>query len=220
MRYLFVDFEMNPIDGSYTEEKNICGSEIIEIGAVMLNEKFEEISYFKKLVKPQFNSQIYKKWEVFTGITTEMVIDEQHFEDAIKEFIKWCGNENYEIYAWSNCDRSQIIKEMKLKKFENNEASEYMLNHWIDFQKIYGEIVSEEKLVSLENALSACGIPFSGRKHDALCDARNTSLLFAESKINDLAKMVKDVKNTMYHKEHWITLGELFNFEQLGFSFS
>ena len=71
-----------------------------------------------------------------------------------------------------------------------------------------------------DSALSACGIPFYGRKHDALCDARNTSLLFAESKINDLAKMVKDVKNTMYHKEQWITLGELFNFEQLGFSFS
>lgn len=220
MRYVFVDFEMNPIEESHKEEKKICGSEIIEIGAVMLDEEFKEISFFKELVKPQFNTQIYKKWEELTGITTEMVSGAQHFEKVFSEFIIWCGEGDYEIYAWSNSDRSHILKEMKLKNFEIYEACEYMLNHWMDFQKIYGEIVSEEKLISLENALSACGIPFSGRKHDALYDARNTSLLFVESKVTDLAKLVKEVKAAMSPTSEGITLGELFNFEQTGFSFA
>lgn len=219
MRYIFVDFEMNPIEASYKEEKKICGSEIIEIGAVMPDENFNEISSYKRLVKPQYNSRIYKNWEILTGITTEMVSSAEHFEKAIEEFISWCG-EDYEIYAWSNSDRIQVMKEMKLKKIYKSEECEYMLSHWLDFQKIYGEIVSEEKLVSLENALCACGIPFSGRKHDALYDARNTSLLFAESKINDLAELVKDVRDAMCQKVEETTLGDIFNFEQLGFSFA
>lgn len=220
MRYVFVDFEMNPIAASYKNEKKICGSEIIEIGAVMLDESFKEISSFKRLVKPQFNDQIYKKWELLTGITTGMVSGADYFEVAFKDFITWCGDADYEIYAWSNSDRSQIIKEMKLKNFENTEACEYMLSHWMDFQKIYGEIVSEKKLVSLENALTACGIPFSGRKHDALYDARNTSILFAESRINDLAKLVKEIREAMCPAKPSTTLGDIFNFEQLGFTFA
>ena len=218
MRYVFVDFEMNPIEASHKEEKKVCGSEIIEIGAVMLDENFEEVSFFKKLVKPQYNSQIYKKWEVLTGITTEMVGGAQYFESAFADFIAWCGDDGYEIYAWSNSDRSQLVKEMKLKNFEGTEACKYMLNHWLDFQKIYGEIVLEEKIISLENALNECGIPFSGRKHDALYDARNTSLLFVESKLNDLAKLVKDVQDAMCPKDEGATLGELFNFKKLGFT--
>ena len=220
MRYIFVDFEMNPIEAIHKEDKKVCGSEIIEIGAVMLDENFKEISFFKKLVKPRYNSRIYKKWEVLTGITTEMVIGAAYFESVFADFIDWCGDDGYEIYAWSNCDRSHIVKEMKLKHFERTEACEYMLDHWMDFQKIYGEIVSVEKLISLESALSACGIPFSGRKHDALYDARNTSLLFVESKMNDLAKLVKEVRNTMRSKDEGPTLGELFNFEKLGFTFA
>lgn len=182
MRYVFVDFEMNPIEGSYKEEKKICGSEIIEIGAVMLDENFNEISFFKELVKPQFNTQIYKKWEVLTGITTEMVRGAHHFEKVFSDFIIWCGEGEYEIYAWSNSDLSHVLKVMKLKSFETYEACEYMLNHWLDFQKIFCEMVAEEKLISLENALCACGIPFSGKKHDALYDARNTTCYLLSQK--------------------------------------
>lgn len=61
MRYIFVDFEMNPMEAIHKDEKKICGSEIIEIGAVMLDENFNEVSFFKRLVKAQFNSRIYKK---------------------------------------------------------------------------------------------------------------------------------------------------------------
>jgi inhibitor of KinA sporulation pathway (predicted exonuclease) len=220
MHYIFVDFEMNPIEAIYREEKKICGSEIIEIGAVMLDENFQEISSFKELVKPQYNSEIYNQWEALTGITTEMINGKRHFAKVFSDFISWCGVDDYEIYAWSNSDCSQIIKEIKLKKIENSQVCNYMLSHWIDFQKIYGEMVSEENPISLENALNACGIPFSGRKHDALYDARNMGLLFAESKNNDLAKLVKEIKNIMCHHEENTTLGDVFNFERLGFCFA
>ena len=56
MRYIIVDFEMNKLDKQYKykEERKICYQEIIEIGAVMLNDRYQEISRFRTYVKPQY----------------------------------------------------------------------------------------------------------------------------------------------------------------------
>ena len=60
MNYIIVDFEMNPVAGEYKEERKICRSEIIEIGAVILDESFLVLGEFKTLVKPQYNHCIQK----------------------------------------------------------------------------------------------------------------------------------------------------------------
>lgn len=39
MNKIFVDLEMHPIPRSFKEERQICTQEIIEIGAVKLNEQ-------------------------------------------------------------------------------------------------------------------------------------------------------------------------------------
>ena len=38
MHNIFIDLEMHPIPRSYTDEREICSQEVIEIGAVKLNE--------------------------------------------------------------------------------------------------------------------------------------------------------------------------------------
>lgn len=217
MKRIFVDFEMNPVDKKYGTERKVCGREIIEIGAVMLDEDFVEIDEFKLFIKPEYNSHIYSKYEELTGIKTGNVVGEDTFRKSYAKFIKWCGSD-YEVYAWSNSDKSQIEKEMLLKGVEMDESYKYMFEHWIDFQKIFGEIVNSEQLISLENALNSCGILFSGRKHDALFDARNTSKLFIESKACDLSKCIETIREYI-SKETSVaetTLGELFDFTSLG----
>jgi len=39
MRYIILDLEMNRIAERYREERQVCKMEVIEIGAVVLNEK-------------------------------------------------------------------------------------------------------------------------------------------------------------------------------------
>ena len=58
MRYIFADFEMNPVDRKFKEVRKICRSEIIEMGASMLDENMNEISCFRVYVKPQYNDKI------------------------------------------------------------------------------------------------------------------------------------------------------------------
>ena len=73
MKYVVVDLEMNPLSKEYVEERKQCRSEVIQIGAVALDERYQEIGSFKTLVKPQYNSVIVPKIKKLTGITTSMV---------------------------------------------------------------------------------------------------------------------------------------------------
>ena len=103
MNYIIVDFEMNPVAGEHKEERKISRNEIIEIGAVIMDESFLVLGEFKTLVKPQFNDVIYKKYETLTGISTQMVSGAPTFATAYEMFVNWCesyGND-YEVYATS-----------------------------------------------------------------------------------------------------------------------
>lgn len=51
MKHIVVDSEMNGIKKG-SEAKRICDREIIEIGAVMLDDSLNEVSYFRTYVKP------------------------------------------------------------------------------------------------------------------------------------------------------------------------
>ena len=78
------------------------------------------------------------------------------------------------------------------------------------------DMAKVDKLISLEKALNYCGISFSGRKHDALYDARNTSRLFVESRTSDLTKCMNFIRDYMTKEEEKVTLGDMFNFAVFG----
>lgn len=194
MRYIFVDFEMNPIIDKFQEERQICKQEIIEIGAVMLDEEFNEIDSFKLYVKPQYSYKISRKCRKLTGITTDMVNTKVGFRKSYRRFIEWCGKHDYQIFAWSDNDQVQIEQEMILKKIKKDHRIEYMLSNWTDFQEIFRETVGSKVVISLQKAIKACGMTFVGTPHDALDDARNTSLLYVEYQLNGLTNYVEPIK--------------------------
>lgn len=217
MNYVIVDFEMNPVAKEYKEERKISCMEIIEIGAVILNESFLELGEFKTLVKPRYNDEIYKKYETLTGISTQMVSSAPDFVTAYEAFVNWCESygEEYEVHAWSDSDYHQIVAEMEQKNYDN-EAAKKPLAHWYDFQKEYTEKLGLERIMSLDKALNYAGLGFEGRMHDALWDAKNTAELFAivrnEERCNAVLKIVMDA---LRPKNVAGTLGEMFNFGDL-----
>ena len=203
MKYIVVDLEMNPLSKTYIEERKICNNEIIEIGAVVLDEEYKEIDSFETLVKPQLNSKVERKIEKLTGITTEMVSSAPLFEDAVKMFFSWCDSiqEDIQIYQWSDSDYEQMHKEIYLKGYELTERQEKLLTEWCDFQKEFGETLGLERRLSLKNALMYAGIDFEGREHDALFDARNTAALVTIVRTPELCKQtLENVINALTSK--------------------
>ncbi len=217
MNYIIVDFEMNPLANKYKEERQICYSEIIEIGAVIMDESFLVLGEFKTLVKPQYNDSICKRYERLTGISTQMVDGAPTFVTAYEMFVNWCesyGSE-YEVYAWSENDYKQLKAEMNLKQYSNKDMMR-PLENWFDFQKEYVEKLGLERIMSLKKALYYAGIDFEGHMHDALCDAKNTAELFAivrnEERCN---KVLSAVMDALKPKQICNTLGDMIDFGAL-----
>lgn len=217
MNYVIVDFEMNAIASQYKAERAICNMEIIEIGAVMLDEQFLVMGEFKTLVKPQYNDTISKRYETLTGISTQMVCDSPTFATAYEMFVNWCEmyGKDYEVYAWSNSDYNQLVAEMKLKNYDKKEMMR-PLEHWYDFQQEYAQTLGLERALSLENALYYAGVNPVGRKHDALYDAKNTAELFAivrdKVRCEDVLQVVMEA---LRPKEIKNSLGDMFDFGAL-----
>lgn len=217
MKYIIVDLEMNEIQKKYSEQRKQCRFEIMEIGAIMLDENFKEIDSFKTFVKPEFNYEIKEPYTNLTGITTEMVVDAPVFSQALRSFSDWCykKDKNITVYAWSNCDLTQIKKEAEIKQYEYNANEEKMIKNWKDFQKVYTEKIGFDHAISLEKALTYAGLDFKGKQHDALFDARNTAELVAI--VNDekrFKKMLGSVVDALKETDISNSLGDLFDMSQ------
>ena len=182
MKAVFVDFEMNPIGKKQKEVRRICKGEIIEIGAVKIDEAGTEISSYKEYVRPEYTTKMNATCQKLTGITMEMLADAPHFTQAFDHFLGWCRDKNdndYEMYAWSENDWHQLTCEMRLKKLDMKDHSiSWMLGHWQNFQQIYCNLLGLSNVISLDKAVNTLGESFDGQMHDALWDARNTSKLY------------------------------------------
>lgn len=214
MRRIFIDLEMNPVSGEYADFRKQCRSEVIEIGAVAMDEQMHITDQFREYVRPEYNSVVLKKITRLTGISTETVSEADSFKNVFLRFLAWCGEEDYEICSWSDNDIWQLLKELSAKQIPDMPGISYMLNHWRDIQDDFRVTLHMERLTSLQNAIELAGLDFDGKAHDALNDARNTALLFKASKDSDsFARMKKAYDEAM--TPHIFTFADVFDFRSL-----
>ena len=145
MIHIVIDLEMNPIVRSMKDIRRFIIDEVIEFGAVKLDEKYQPIDEFQCYVKPQF-CEINKHITKLTGITNEMVADKKSFAEEFKNFFDWIGTWDMMLYSWSPSDIKQLRSECayKIPDFD----SEKMERQWIDIQKEF-----DDKYVKMLNAL-------------------------------------------------------------------
>lgn len=214
MKHIVVDLEMNGVGKEY---KNLgCNMETIEIGAIMLDDNFQEISSFRTYVKPEYNTRVTSVVSKLTGINYNMLINAPKFNEALKIFSNWCigVDDDIKIYAWSTNDYKQVSKEIKLKHYEiSSDESRVYLTEWNDFQEEFDVELGFDKQVSLSLALDMAGIDFLGREHSALDDARNTAKLFHVFKDREMFDItLSKIAEAMKPTEFGTSLGTLFDF--------
>ena len=219
MKYIFVDFEMQKIDKIHKEKRAICKQEIIEIGAIMLDEDYNEISTFKKYVKPAYSEHISRNITELTGITDNYLFCQKDIAFEIEEFAKWClsYDDDITVYAWSENDLKQINEEFQLKGIEFSDNMKKLVSNWVDLQAEYDKAVGAERPTSLSKALESIGIYFQGHMHDALDDSRNTATIFKElSDPEGFQESIKYIKGFVYTStsNKGTTLGDLIDFSK------
>lgn len=218
MNHVFLDLEMHPINKKYRYERSICSREIIEIGAVMLNHNNQEIADYKAFVKPDYSDSVSTYIYDLTGISSGDLFFADKLDVALTKFLSWCESygEDYIIHAWSASDLEQIQNEMKLKGITSSPILMKAFSAWNDFQCDFENLIEVEEHISLENALASIGVVFSGRKHDALWDSRNTAKLYkAAQNPEDIKNILDYIDKILKTESDQSTLGDLFNFSKL-----
>ena len=221
MQYVILDLEMNPIPGKWKEARRICKHEIIQIGAVLLDESFQEIGSFMTLVKPEYAERITGKIKSLTGISTEKVVAAPAFARAMDMFLSWLNSipEEIEIHQWSKSDFTQIMNEIQLKDYPLDDDKVKALSGWMDFQDEYDRILGVNRQMSLSQATMLAGVEFVGRAHDALADARNTGALLMTVRTPELCKYALDnVIQALEPEPIGTTIADFFDFSQFQFS--
>ena len=107
MNYIVFDLEWNQPysnDISFMKRTKMpLTGEIIQIGAVKLNEKMDIIDHFTMFIKPQYLPRMHKHVRELTGITTHELNHGVPFKTAMQYFQKWCGDE-YMLLSWGSDD--------------------------------------------------------------------------------------------------------------------
>lgn len=178
MKSVVVDLEMCRVSKCEKTREFRCTNEIIQIGAVLLDEELNIIDTFSEYVAPQYGS-LTSKIIKLTGITHENLAGADYFEAVLKKFSEWLPDDVEAFVAWSETDGAQIRKELEAKGIVNYKV-ERLLGNYIDAQAIFTEKMSSDRAYKLSEALIAADIVTEGREHDGLVDAYNTALLYAK----------------------------------------
>jgi len=207
MNKIVLDLEMCKVfKGQKCKEFNYS-KEIIEIGAVRINEKNLIIDTFKTYVRPEYGWLTYEI-ERLTGIKEENIIWAPTFNQAIILFSEWIEESDELMITWSSADTYQLNKEMNMKNIVNEKITKLM-DKYIDCQVLFSEKISSDTLYKLSEALSAAQILPYGREHDGLSDAYNTAVLY--SKIMDDVKIDIPVKTKRISDELGFSLESIIN---------
>jgi inhibitor of KinA sporulation pathway (predicted exonuclease) len=148
-------------------------NEIIEIGAVKLNENGEIIDKFSKFTKPLLFPQLSKFCTDLTSITQEDVDNAEPLKDIIKEFIKWKGNDP--LISWGGYDKTQLIRDLVSNDLENLVED---INPHYNFKFFYSKWNLLKKGVGMKKALNRENINLIGTHHRGIDDAINISEIF------------------------------------------
>ena len=125
---------MNPVSKKSPEPRALLRKwEIIEIGAVKLNPRYEVVDKFNIFIKPEYNSTITNYITKLTGIHISDVSDAMSFEDTLVELYAWIGEGRNRVDSWSNTDFKQIEVECEYKNVE----FPVNITRWVDFQLLF-----------------------------------------------------------------------------------
>ena len=171
MKYIVLDMEWNrpKCQCKLIKQPIVLHGEIIQIGAVMLNEKLEEIGDFEVKIKPIFYKKMNKEIEKLTSISDDNLKDGMPFSEAISKFRQWCGEDTV-LLTWGPSDVKMLEENLIMQDLDCSWIPEdFDAQLMFDFQE-----TMEERCYSLDYAVYYFGIK-GIKAHDALNDARDTA---------------------------------------------
>ncbi|MGE5677447.1 MAG: exonuclease domain-containing protein [Pseudomonadota bacterium] len=178
MSYIVFDLEFNQAwDLEEGSSKIVAGCpfEIIQIGALKLDDQLKEVSGFNRLVKPELYTELHPFVEKFTGITSESLESAAAFREVYEEFLEFADKESI-LCVWGISDIKELLRNIGYHHLDPSAVPK----KYINIQHYASGCLSCPKgtSVGLRNAVELLGIPIKGSFHDAFNDALYTAEVF------------------------------------------
>lgn len=176
MNLVVVDFEWNQAMRSDSPVFNHLPihlrGEIIEIGAVRLNDDYSVGEEFTIDVRPEYFRQMHYQVKKITGFDKERLSNGVPFPEACEAFRRFCGDDVV-FLTWGSDDRSIFEQNIIIHDLDWD-----WIDEWINLQLIYNvQTGGNKNQKSLADAMEHFEIPQTRVAHDALGDAYNTALV-------------------------------------------
>lgn len=188
MYFVIMDLEWN---NSFNKLTQKFMNEIIEIGAVKLDDKLNEVSTFSELIRPVISKKLRSRIKNLTNISNEEVRTGRAFEEVIDEFEEWVGDDVV-VMSWGDTDLRTLLTNYKWFLKKNSVT---FINKYADLQKFCQCFINMENVqqAGLSYAAQCLEIdPEQYPHHRALDD----SILSAEcfKKVYDEEKFKEFIK--------------------------
>ena len=199
MYYVILDMEW---DSAYHKLHKRFVNQILQIGAVKLDENFNVVDIFDVIVKSSICNRVSKRFTELTGITKEMMLSGVKLSDAVESYNNWLGEDTVTI-TWSNSDLYTIAENEKylLKNIR------FKIDKYLDLQKyIQGELAllghECKSQIALCNAAETLGITtesyeLHNAKDDSLLCAALLKAHYCKERFD---KIIKDTNNPEFYK--------------------
>jgi len=199
MNYIILDLEW---DSTFFVKQKRFINQILQIGAVKLNQSFEVIDTFEEVIRSSISKRVTGRFARLTGITTDIMRSGIPFEEAVEKYNAWVG-EDAVTMTWSNSDLYTII--------ENEEnllsGQRFKIEKYLDLQKFIQKEMflkgyEDKNQVSLSLAaeflkVETEDIDFHNAKDDSLVSAYLLKKCYNEERFIPL---IKDTSNPEFFK--------------------
>lgn len=185
MQYVVVDLEWN---GSYSKKAHGYFNEIIEVGAVKVDEQIRIVDTFHAAIKPVVSKKLSTIVTDLTNITAEELEDGTTFTAMMRQFSGWLGKETSVILTWSTTD---LLVLMENCRFFTGRQEIPFLRYYMDFQ-VYAQQrmgVDTSQQLGLARAGEMLDIPEDNMSlHRALDDSKLTAAILQKVYDSDSLK--------------------------------
>ena len=174
MNYIVFDMEWNKSKlGDYMiVNRCLMDEEILQIGAVKLDNDLNDIDDFNIQVKAQYLTKLHGTVADVTNLRQEDLEDGVSFPEAAAAFREWCG-EDFVLCSWGENDLEVLLKNLQAYEMDDSWVPEtYNLQKLYDLQT--ADDHPHNALLSAVHYFEEDAFP----AHDALNDAENTVTVF------------------------------------------
>ncbi len=187
MHYVVMDLEWNQASSREAVHPDLV-FEIIEIGAVKLDESGCVVDEFDALIRPTVYPELYFRVREVVHMSTKLLEREgRPFAEVIEEFFAWCGPDAV-FCTWGSMDLTEFQRNILYFGIEN--PFPFPLFYY-DVQKLYSLSYEDGKARSaLETAVDRLGLFMGEPFHRAVSDAYYTGLVMGALPMKQLKPML------------------------------